>query len=133
MRTAARSEAIGAVIEVLLVNCAHQHDPSPLDYFVLERRLPNRSLAPIIFLQIGAHDRRRVVLLLAQPLVQTAEVRFQVGGVLLGRHPVYSRTAIFPRPLVGFPQQVHIYQVGQVREHPICSCLRLLCYPLKSR
>lgn len=95
--------------------------------------VPYRSFAPILFLKVGALDRRRVVLLLTQPLVQIAEVRFQVRAVLLGRDPVYSRTAIFPRPFVRFPQQLHINQVCQRREHHLWSCLRLLRYPLKSR
>ena len=48
MGAASPPKAIGAVLKVLLLDRFQQHRHRSLDNLVLERRFPNRALAPIV-------------------------------------------------------------------------------------
>jgi hypothetical protein len=55
---------------------------------------------------------------------------FRLGG---RGHPVDSRRRILASPVTGFPQQVHVHQVGQRRAHQRWRLDRLLCSPRECR
>src|SRR5262249_41421616 len=88
MGTTALSQAVRAVAEVWLVDRFQQHHHRSLNDFLLECRLPDRSLFPIVLFEPDAFDWRRLRASAAQALVQVAQGLVEVFGILLRRHPI---------------------------------------------
>jgi hypothetical protein len=90
-----------------------------LDHRVLERRLANRTLLPIVFFDPDALHERCLVASAAPALVQVAPVLVEVFGLCLRRYPIDPWGTCLARLTVRLPQKVSLDQVGQRREHPI--------------
>jgi site-specific DNA recombinase len=117
MGTAPRSEAVGEIMELLLVDRSQQHDHRPLDDLVLKGRFADRTPSSILLLKPCPLHRRCFVPPPSQTLMKTLEVLLKVLGILPGRHPIYPCRTILPRQTIGFPQKLHIHQMHQRREY----------------
>ncbi len=112
MRAAAWAKPIGAILKVLFIDRSQQHGHGPLDYLVLERRLPDRTFPSVLLVEPDPFHGWRLIPPAPPALVEVAEVLFPVLGVLLGPHPVDPRRAVFARLAIRLVQEVHIDQVG---------------------
>ena len=119
MGAASWPKAIRAVEKVLRVDRCQQHRHRALDYLILERRLPNRTLPPVVLLNPDTLDGRCLLAATALPRVPVAPVLVKVFGLLLRRSPINPCGTRLVRLSVRFPQKVCINQVGQGREHPV--------------
>ena len=81
-------------MKVLLVDRFQQHRHRSLDDLVLERRLADRALSPVVLLDPDALYGRRLVASTAQTLVQVAQVLVEVLGILLAPSPHRSPAAL---------------------------------------
>jgi len=90
-----------------------------LDNLVLERRLPDRTLTPVILFNPDPLDGRCLVAAMAESLVQVAPVLVEVFGIVLRRHPIDPCGTRLARVMVRLPQKVCINKLGQGREHPV--------------
>jgi len=119
MRAATRSKAIRAVVEVLRVDRFSQQRYRSLDNLVLERRLADRALAPVVLLDPDTLHGRCLIASPTETLMQVAQVLVEVFGIGLRRYPVNPWGAGLPRVAIGLTQEVLVDQVGQGRKDPI--------------
>jgi hypothetical protein len=119
MRAATLSNARRAVVEVLLVDRVYQQRDRALDKLVLERRLAERALAPVVLLDPDTLHGRCLIASTAETLMQVAPVLVAVFGIGLRRAPVNPWGAGLPRVALGLAQEVLVEQVGQGRKDPI--------------
>ena len=119
MRAATLPKAVRAVVEVLLVDRFQQHRYRSLDNLVLERRLANRALAPVLLLDPDALHGHCLIASAAQTLMQVVQVLVEVFGILLRRHPIDPWGTGLARVAIRLPQKVLVHQVGQGRKDPI--------------
>ena len=119
MRAATRSKAIRAVVEVLLVDRFSPHRYRSLDHLVLERRLADRALAPVVLRDPDTLHGRGLRASTTETLLQVAQVLVEVFGIGLRRDPVNPWGAGLPRVAIGLAQEVLVDQVGQGRKDPI--------------
>jgi hypothetical protein len=103
----------------LLVDRFQQHRYRSLDDLVLERRLADRALAPIVLLDPDPLYGRCLIASTAETRVQVGQVLIEVFGIALRRDPVDPRSTCLARVAVRFAQKVFIDQVGQGRKDPI--------------
>src|SRR6266702_7110206 len=119
MGAASWPKAIRAVVEVLLVDRFQQHRHRSLDDFVLERRLADRALAPVVLLDPDTLHGRCLIASTAETLMQVAQVLVEVFGIGLRRYPVNPWSAGLTRVAICLAQEVLVDQVGQGRKDPI--------------
>src|SRR5262249_53877983 len=119
MRAATLPKAVRAIVEVLLVDRFQQHRDSSLNNLVLERRLANWALAPVILLDPDALHGCCLIASTAETLIQVMQVLVEVLGIALRRDPIDPWGTGLPRVAIRVAQKVLIDQVGQGRKDPI--------------
>jgi hypothetical protein len=106
-------------MKVLLVDRFQQPHHCSLDDLVLERRLANRALPPVILLDPHPRYGYCLIASTAQTLMQVVQVLVEVLGIHLGRHSVDARGTRLARVAVCLPQKVLIDQVREGRKYPL--------------
>src|SRR5512145_3249720 len=119
MRAPTGPKALRTVMKVLLVDRFQHHHHRSLDDLVLERRLANRALPPIILLDPYPLYGDRLLAATAQTLVQVGPVLVEGLGIPLGRHSVDARRTRLARVTVCLPQEVLSAQVREGRKYPL--------------
>src|SRR5215471_222376 len=99
-------KAIRAVVEVLLVDRFQQHRHRSLDNLILERRLPTRTLTPVVLFNPDALDGGGLRAATAESLVPVVQVLVKVFGLLLRRYPIDACGTRLARLRVRLPQKV---------------------------
>ena len=103
----------------MLVDRFQPHGHRSLDHRVLARRLPNRTLTPVVLFTPDPLDGRCLGAATAESLVQVAQILVEVFSLVLRRHPIDPCGTRLARLMVRLPQKVCINQVGQGREYPV--------------
>jgi hypothetical protein len=119
MRAATLPKAVRAVVEVLLVDRFQQHRYRSLDNLVLERRLANWALAPIVLLDPDALHGHCLIASTTETLLQVMQVFVEVFGIALRRDPIDPWGTGLPRVAVRLSQEGLVHEVGQGRKDPI--------------
>jgi hypothetical protein len=119
MGAASWPQALRTVVAVVLVDRFPPHGHRSLDHLGLARRLPKRTLPPVILFHPDPLDGRGLGAATAESLVQVAPVLVTVFGLGLRRHPIAPCGTRRARVTVRFPQNVCINQGGQGRAHPV--------------
>jgi hypothetical protein len=103
--------------------------------FVLKGRHTERSLLRRIapYWNVDPANGWRFVEARLEAVQEALEILFQVLLIARRRLTVYARRAIFARPAIGFPQEIHVDVVSQAHHDPRAVFPCQLCYPLKSR
>jgi site-specific DNA recombinase len=94
-------KAIGTREKVLLIYRSHQHRYRFLYDLVFDLRDPDRAFLAVVLVDPHALDRRSLVGLRAQALVQPVQVGLQVLRVVPRVDPAQPRRSIAPQPVVG--------------------------------
>ena len=130
----ARTEAVRAVTEVLLVDRVQYHRHRALQHLVLEGRNPDRpGLATIAFGDVDAPYGRRTVRPGLRPAQEVTQILFEMLRILLGRLSVDACSAVLARPPIGFEKKVEVDVVGQRPKRRVRHLPRQLRYSLKFR
>src|SRR2546426_11512859 len=108
-------EAMGKRMKVRLEDGFQDHHYRPLDNLVLKAGFPYGPLLAIFFLDPHPLDRRRHIPIVAQPLMQRAQVLVQVLRVLLRRNLVHAWGTTLVGLVIGFPQELPINQAAIVQ------------------
>src|SRR5262249_22876988 len=116
IRAAPLPKAVRAIVEVVRVDRFQQHRHRSLDYLVLERRLTDRALAPLVLLDPDALHRRCLIASTAETLMQVAQVLVEVCGISLCRHPIDSWGTCLAPVAIRLPQKVLVDEMGQGRK-----------------
>src|SRR5262249_18505244 len=106
MRTATLPQAVRGIVEVLLVDRFQQHRYRSLNNLVLERRLANRALAPVVLLDPDALHRCCLIASTAETLIQVTQVLVEGLGIALRRDPIDPWSAGLPHVAIRFSQKV---------------------------
>jgi hypothetical protein len=104
-------------MKVLLVNRFESPRHRSVDNLVLERRVANRAVPPIVLLDPDALHGRCLIASTAQPFVQVPQVLIEVRGLLRGRSPIDPRGTRLARAAVCFPQTIFVDPVGEGGTH----------------
>jgi hypothetical protein len=119
MGAATLPKAIGAVVNVLRVARFQPPRHRALDHLVLARRLADRALAPLCFVEPDARYRWCLVAPTAEALVQVTQVLVEGLGIRLRCHPIAPCGARLARLALRLPENVLVDQMGQCRADPI--------------
>ena len=119
MGAATLPKALRAVVAILLVDRLPQHRHRSVDDLVLERGLPDRPLAPVFLLAPDPLYGGCLGASMTQTLMHVPQMLVEVGGRLLGCHPIDPCGARLPRLALRLLQKVLVDQVRQRREDPI--------------
>jgi hypothetical protein len=111
--TSLRSEPIGAVQKVLLIDGFQNLTHGVLDNLVLQRRDAQRPCLAWRLGDVDASDRLMTPALRPQPLVEVLQVGQQVLPVALLRDPIHAFRRSCSETTVGACQCRYIEKVGQ--------------------
>src|SRR6267143_707897 len=132
MLAAPWSEPVRKIEKVSFVDSVQHLDRRALDYFVFQRRDPERSLPPVGLRDKHPTHRLRSVRSSLQPFGKILEMHFQLLPVMPPRLPVYAWRGFLLQAEVGHAQRFQVVDVVQERREPqllILSCC--LTYPLQ--